>query len=110
MPKMPWEFIEGRDSPAPGFSPVQPCETGIEFGKELARFCDVEYARHGRDVRCEDCAFRLGTLPNQNVGTLANAFKCLVEGEEVFYCHVNKGRPCEGYLMLRRAGDAKVTR
>ncbi len=101
-PEVPWEFIEGRDEPTQGFSPVMPCETGIEFGKELARFADQEYATTGRDARCLDCAFRLGTQPNQNAATLANAFKCIVEGEEIFYCHVNRGKPCEGYMMLRR--------
>ena len=105
MPSVPWDYIEGRDEPTPGFSPVQPCEVGTEFGSELAQFCEREYAKHGRDARCDDCAFRRGTLPNTNVGTLANAFKCLFEGEEVFYCHVHSGKPCEGYMMLRRAKE-----
>lgn len=103
--KLPWDFIEGRSDPAPGFSPAQPCEVGAEFGKELSRFCDGEYAKTGRDARCFDCAFRLGTLPNQNAATLANAFKCVYEGEEIFYCHENKGKPCAGYMMLRGDRD-----
>lgn len=100
--KLPWEFIEGRDAPAPGFSEVEGCEVGAEFGKELARFCDGEYAKTGRDTRCLDCAFRQGTLPNQNVATLANAFKCIYEGDETFLCHVHEGKVCGGFAMLRK--------
>jgi hypothetical protein len=103
--KLPWNFIETRDTPTPGFSPAQPCEVATEFGEHLARFADTEYAKSGRDARCLHCAFRKGTPPNQNPATLANAFKCVAEGEEIFYCHVNKGRPCEGYLMLARAKE-----
>lgn len=101
MSKLPWDFVEGRDTPEPGFSPAKSCDVGTEFGSELARFADGEYAKTGRDARCLDCAFRKGTPPNQNVATLANALKCVFEGEEIFYCHVNRGKPCEGYLMLK---------
>lgn len=108
--KLPWEFIETEGVPAERLVPNLPCEVGAEFGAEIARFADNEYATTGRDARCLDCAFRKGTTPNQCVATLANAFKCLYEREELFMCHVNKGKPCEGYLMLRRAqseaGDA----
>jgi hypothetical protein len=102
MPKMPWEFVECRNEPAPGFSPAASSEVGKDFGRELARFADLQYAQTGRDARCLDCAFRKGTPPNENAETLANAFKCLVEGEEIFYCHIHRGKPCEGYLMLLR--------
>lgn len=104
--KLPWEFVPTTDEPGPGLIPNLPCEAGAAFGAELARFADQEYATTGRDARCLDCAFRKGTTPNQTAATLANAFKCLYEGEELFMCHVNRGKVCEGYLMLKRAGEA----
>lgn len=115
-------FVE----PAEPGKPVRPAtrsKNAAELGAELARLCEVELAMlpnlevEPEDVRaalltgiarCGDCAFRAGTLPNQNAATVMNALKCVVEGE-TFYCHkgVPEGeeasRPCGGYVILRVA-------
>lgn len=76
--------------------PNIPSLEGSELGRELARLADSEYRRTGRDTRCDDCAFRLGTVPNQCAGTLIDAFKCIVDGI-TFHCH-QTDRPCGGYV------------
>jgi hypothetical protein len=51
--------------------------------------------------RCNDCAFRAGTLPNGCEVTLADAIKCAFEGQ-VFFCHKGKAdKPCMGWLTLQ---------
>lgn len=102
---MPYDFVDGSDEPAPGMVPVEStvCELGAAVGRELARFAD-QAEPAGAPPRCHDCAFRLGTLANRSLGTLANALKCAMEGLP-FYCHHGevKGEPtrlCRGWIAL----------
>lgn len=98
----PWPFIGGARTPEPGIStPNLPSADGAELGSCLAGFADAEYAATGRDARCEYCAFRLGTRPNQCLATVADALKCVLE-HETFFCHIHN-QVCEGYAMLRSA-------
>ena len=99
--QMPWEYSGAANIPAPGKVPNVPSAEGAEIGEYLAAFADAEYQKTGHDARCEDCAFRLGTYPNQCLATVADALKCVLEGE-TFDCHVHK-QVCEGYAMLRAA-------
>lgn len=95
--------------------PNVPCEQGRALGKHLARFANVEaeYLRvAGKPVpqRCDDCAYRLGTVPNQCLPTVANALKCASE-REPFFCHKNvvegdaPNALCRGYLLLAGRGQ-----
>lgn len=73
---------------------------GRELGAELARLCDVEASRQGRDGRCATCAFRVGDhLANGSPETLMGALKCVVE-REPFWCHEHD-QPCAGWLLMR---------
>lgn len=68
-----------------------PTQEGIALGEQLARLCDGEFARNPTlRERCADCAFRLGTPPNQSAGTLMNALKAAAE-RSPFYCHIERG-------------------
>lgn len=98
MPKLPYDYIAGNDQPdAPGFVPAVPLPECAELGDHLARFCEHEFTEHGRDTRCETCAFRRGTLANTSLN-VANALKATVE-REPFWCH-ESDRPCGGWSML----------
>lgn len=98
----PWPHIEGGD-----FGPEYPVENtrspeGVELGREVARFADAEYARTGRDSRCETCAFRSGEhLANGSAVTLMSAVKCVAE-RTPFYCH-ETDRPCGGWVAAVEA-------
>lgn len=93
---MPWPHIPGGE-----LSPELPVENvateeGRELGRELARLADNEYARTGRDARCETCAFRHGEhIANGSAATLMSAVKCLLE-RTPFWCH-ESDRPCGGW-------------
>ena len=100
--EVPWDYSE---PPEPG-QPVclnAPTELGQELGKELAWFAVLGrlHSSEKLPLPCGDCAFRLGTDPNGCEETLMDAVKCIMEGQ-TFFCHVNKGTPCAGYLALRR--------
>jgi hypothetical protein len=105
----PWPYSE---PPAPGAPAIRniPSPEGAELGRELARLCDgaESLADAGARKRCDDCAFRLGTVPNQCPSTLMNAVKCMAERDE-FYCHKAldaDGEPklvCAGYLLMTGA-------
>ena len=95
----------------------QPCETGRELGRNLARFADVaeqEWRDSGISFvpqRCHSCAFKAGTYPNGCISTVADAMKCMME-REPFYCHhgIKDGEPsavCGGWLLLQN-GDPPV--
>lgn len=112
--KAPWEF---SSTPAPGRGvPNVPTPQGRLLGEQMARLADVEEAawraahpERPPPLRCDDCAFRLGTAPNGCPGTLMDAVKCALEGEP-FFCH--KGvtddtapkRLCAGWVVLTAAG------
>lgn len=73
---------------------------GRELGAQLARLCDSEAKRTGRDGRCDTCAFRAGDhLANGSPETLMTAFKCAAE-RTPFWCHEHD-RPCAGWLLMR---------
>lgn len=73
---------------------------GRELGAELARLCDGEAERTGKDGRCVTCAFRAGDhLANGSAETLMTAFKCVAE-REPFWCH-EVDEPCKGWLLMR---------
>lgn len=104
---VPWPY---STPPTPG-EPSRPSEAtpeGAALGREVARFADIEAAL-APDIpaRCDDCAARLGTLPNQCGETLMDLIKCSVE-REPFYCHkgvadgAEPRRLCSGFLLLVR--------
>jgi hypothetical protein len=73
---------------------------GRELGARLARFCDQEAEKAGRDGRCSTCAFRAGNhLANGSPETLMTALKCAME-RTAFWCHEVEG-PCKGWLLMR---------
>lgn len=75
-------------------------EEGRELGREMARLCDGEIAKRGRDDRCGTCAFRAGDhLANGSPGTLMDALKCAIE-REPFWCHEHD-RPCAGWVVMK---------
>jgi hypothetical protein len=77
---------------------------GWQLGKELARICDAEATRAGRDGRCNTCAFRAGDhLANGSPETLMSALKSAIE-RTPFWCH-ESDRPCKGWLLMRSAAD-----
>lgn len=79
---------------------------GWLLGKELARLCDGEAAKQGKDGRCWTCAFRAGDhLANGSVETLMGALKCAVE-RDAFWCH-EEDRPCAGWLLMRSENGKK---
>jgi hypothetical protein len=95
---MPWPHIEGGDDPLK--YPVQNVATpeGRELGRELARMADGEFARTGRDSRCETCAFRLGDhAANGSVASLMSAVKCIAEADAVLL-------PRDGSTVRRLGG------
>lgn len=49
---------------------------------------------------CDDCAFKLGTTPNQCPTTLLDVIKCVMEGEP-FLCHKN-GKACGGWVHSQK--------
>lgn len=86
MATIPWPFTDLQSVPPERLIPNVPSEDGAALGNELARFAEHEISTGKRDERCHDCAFRLGSKPNQCLKTVADALKCVVEGEP-FYCH-----------------------
>jgi len=81
---------------------------GRELGAILARFCDQEAERAGRDDRCATCAFRFGDhLANGSAATLMSALKCVME-REPFWCHEHD-RPCAGWLLMRTGPEMTLT-
>ena len=78
----------------------QATEEGRLLGAQLARLCDGEAAKTGKDGRCSTCAFRAGDhLANGSPETLMTALKCAME-REPFWCH-EQDVPCAGWLMFR---------
>lgn len=82
-------------------------EDGIELGRHLARFCDIEAQKTGKDSRCGTCAFRSGDHPaNGSVATLMSALKCAAE-RVPFWCHEHE-RPCAGWVLMRFENPVKM--
>ena len=100
MTSVPWDFSDAGSGPRT--VPNLPTEDGAALGREMARLFDAE---KDAPERCHDCAFRLGTTPNQSAPTLMDALKCVMEGVP-FNCHVEE-KPCAGYVAFRRAGGAQ---
>ena len=106
--RAPWAFSQ---APAPGMGhPNLPTEQGRALGRQLARLCDLAEAEDlkrfpDQRPRCDDCAFRAGTVPNGCPETLMDAVKCMIEGKP-FYCHkgVREGerpkRLCGGWMAM----------
>ena len=79
---------------------------GWQMGKEIARLCDVEAAKQGKDGRCHTCAFRAGDhIANGSPETLMSAMKCVME-RTPFWCH-ESDRPCRGWLLSRQDAGAE---
>jgi hypothetical protein len=75
-------------------------DEGRELGAMLAKFCDQEAEKQGKDGRCSTCAFRAGNhLANGSPATLMSALKCAME-REPFWCH-EADRPCSGWSLMR---------
>lgn len=75
----------------PGFSRNLPSPEGEALGRELARLIGPEIARVRREHPdlpgpCNTCAFKLGSIPNRCLSTVADALKCVME-HEPFMCH-----------------------
>jgi hypothetical protein len=117
---MPWNYSEAPGKDDPGV-PNMPSPEGAELGRMLARMAEREEAAQRATLfpnmlpRCDDCALRAGTLPNQCAETLMDVVKCVAEGQP-FYCHkgVRDGnaprRLCTGWAVLQRAEIARVLR
>jgi hypothetical protein len=83
-----------------GARPNRVTPEGWLLGKEVARICDIEAARQGRDERCGTCAFRAGDhLANGSPETLMSAVKSAAE-RTPFWCH-ERDRPCGGWQLMR---------
>lgn len=81
---------------------------GREFGRILAKWCDEEAAKTGRDGRCDTCAGRAGDHDaNGSISTLVSFIKCAGE-REPFWCHEHD-RPCAAWLLLRMPEGETVT-
>ena len=119
--KLPWDYIGAPTSPGEGV-PNVPGPEGRALGAELARFAKVELDKLKAEfgpatclTPCGECAFVAGTVPNGCLPTVANAFKCVVEGKP-FYCHRNldgsgdSQRPCAGFLALSIASEDAMKR
>jgi hypothetical protein len=106
--RMPWDMSipkgDGNDVPN------VPTPEGAEMGAEFARLADraeLQQREHFPDMlpRCNDCALRAGTGPNQCVATLMDVLKCVTE-DRPFFCHkgVAEGdqpkRLCTGAMVL----------
>ena len=107
-PTVPWAMSQKPD-PATAV-PNEPTPEGRKVGAMLGALADAAEAEQRRDFpnmlpRCNDCAFRAGTLPNGCEETLMDAMKCAVEGKP-FYCHkgLKEGeapkRLCSGVMVL----------
>lgn len=62
------------------------------------------------DERCKTCAFRLGTVPNGCLQTMADAMKCVLEGVP-FLCHQGPEpheKTCHGWYAARVALKGKT--
>lgn len=113
--RAPWPFSVPA---APGTGhPNLPTDAGRALGRELARLCDAAEAADlarfpDQRPRCEDCAFRAGTVPNGCAETLMDAIKCMVEVKP-FYCHkgVREGqapkRLCGGWMAMISDGGTR---
>lgn len=74
-------------------------DEGRALGAQMARLCDGEAVRSGKDARCSTCAFRSGDhLANGSPETLMTALKCAME-REPFWCH-ESDKPCAGWQMM----------
>jgi hypothetical protein len=82
--------------PALLFAPSRVSPEGQQAGRVLAAFAETGIETGVPDRRCGTCAFRMGTVPNGCLQTMADAAKCLAEGE-VFECHHREGATCEGF-------------
>lgn len=105
LARLPWDFGEDRKPGEPVMTRAQrmPPEAAAA-GKLLARM-SANGARvlHAAGIAlpkpCRSCAFRPGTVPNRCVDTVADALKCVFEGERHFLCH----EPREGTRLLDTA-------
>jgi hypothetical protein len=104
----PWPFARRIDPSelgvTQGVTLNEPTPEGEALGSHLARFVEVELQTRAAELpgRCHDCAFRRGSKPNGCPSTLMDALKCVLEGE-TFYCHINEGKPCAGWVALSTA-------
>lgn len=81
---------------------------GRQLGFHLARLCDGEASKSGRDGRCGTCAFRAGVhIANGSPETLMTALKCVME-REPFWCH-EADKPCSGWILMRAQTDGLIT-
>jgi hypothetical protein len=92
--------LENSQGKATGLRENVATPEGRELGAILARFCDQEAKKAGRDGRCGTCAFRAGDhVANGSAETLMSALKCAME-REPFWCHEHD-RPCAGWALMR---------
>ena len=105
---VPWDYSDTTLSPTNPLVPNTPTDEGRALGREMARLATIERVRNGDcPLPCHDCAFELGTIPTGCPDTLMDALKCVMEGQ-TFFCHVNKGRPCAGWVALTRAAKREL--
>ena len=96
--RMDWQFSD--EGPGPKVR-NRPTSQGRELGTEMARLYNTGDPEP--DLRCLDCAFRLGTDPNGSISTLMDAIKCISEGVP-FLCHMEQTpKTCAGYTRFRKA-------
>lgn len=51
---------------------------------------------------CDDCAFKLGTRPNQSKVTVEDAAQAVAYEMSTFHCHL-EDHVCRGYLYAKEA-------
>ena len=101
--QVPWDYSDIILSPTNPLVLNAPTDEGQALGRGMARLAAIERLHNGDcPLPCHDCAFELGTGPNGCPATLMDALKCVIEGQ-TFFCHVNKGRPCAGWVALTKA-------
>lgn len=85
-------MIDFLTTPVDTGIPNGPTELTAALGRELVR---LVLGNEQPPDMCRDCAFRLGSEPNQSY-TAFDALKCVVEGIE-FECHHGEERRCAGF-------------
>lgn len=86
---------------------------GRHVGQVLSSIVDGQIAQlvaeDEPDERCKSCAFRIGTVPNGCLQTMADAIKAVSEGIP-FLCHQDPARQtiCYGWYVLRVLGRGRT--
>lgn len=109
-PKLSYDFADVEPPDPATAVPNRPDELGYQVGSIIADWAEKgavldAKAHPNAPDPCATCAFTRGTMPNGCLPTVANALKCVVEVEHLFYCHhglkpgdENPTKLCAGYM------------